>query len=71
MSIASANRRFEFKKRRKLFLRMHNEPLSVSMALWHVETVQQTARGRVYAAQRTESAAANLSIPAAATATDN
>jgi hypothetical protein len=29
MSIARANRRFEFHKRRQLFLRAHNETLSV------------------------------------------
>ena len=40
----SPNRRFEFHKRGQLFMRTHNETLSVSMALCHKETVQQTAR---------------------------
>jgi hypothetical protein len=38
------NRRFEFEERSQLFIRTHNETLSVSMALCQKETVQQTAR---------------------------
>ena len=34
---AGANRRFEFQKRGQLFIRLHNEMLSVAMALYHEE----------------------------------
>jgi hypothetical protein len=40
----NGNASLQFKKRTDLFIGVHNEMLSVATALYHEETVQQTAR---------------------------